>query len=265
MSLSGDGASSALKAPAFIVGIAVLIVTVLYVTKRCGPNLFGQEAVSRNYSRGSNDPPEIMSDTGEKPRMCDVWIVSWYPLCSQPGSRSGRLGLGEGQSEDGKKSGWAEFLVSCPTCLPNQPLSVSLRLVCLCQFFWISSHYLQTRCQTQMLTLPHPKRRAIIPSGPHHRPKSKSISSSSCRPLIVPRLHLRLPHRTRPPTTSMTHQENMCLGRLTSHTPQATSFLLLGLRGTCVVTVSTFHRCLPATSTRSVVILLFPPSFSIFS
>jgi len=115
MSLSGNGGSNALKAPAFIVGIAVLIITVLYVTKRCGPNLFGQETVSRNYFRGSNDPPEITSDTGEKPRMCDVWIVSWYPLCSQPWSRSGRLGLGEGQGEDEKKSEWAEFLVSCPT------------------------------------------------------------------------------------------------------------------------------------------------------
>ena len=99
--LQGDDGSDALKAPALIVGIAFLIVTVLYVTKRCGPNLFGQEIIPRNYLRGSNDPPEIRLD-GEKPRMWDVPIMSWCSLCSQPGSRLERLG-------------WAEFLVSCPT------------------------------------------------------------------------------------------------------------------------------------------------------
>jgi hypothetical protein len=51
MSHSDDGGSGALKAPAFVIGIAVLIVVVLYVTQRCGPNLFGQETISRNHFR----------------------------------------------------------------------------------------------------------------------------------------------------------------------------------------------------------------------
>lgn len=210
--LQGNDGSDALKAPALIVGIAFLIVTVLCVSKRCGPNLFGQEIISQNDLRGSNDPLEIMSD-GEKPRMWDVPIMSWCSLCSQPGSRLERLG-------------WAEFLVSCPTFLPSQSLSVSVRFVRLCLPPWISSHYLLTRCRTQILTFPHPKRRAAIPSNPHYRPKSKSVPSSLCRPFLILRLHLLLPHRSRSPATSMTCEENIRLGRLASRTPQTTNFPL---------------------------------------
>jgi len=213
--LQGDGGSDALKAPALIVGIAFLIVTVLYVAKRCGPNLFGQETIPRNYLRGSNDPSEITSD-GEKPRMWDIWIVSGCSLYSQQGSRL-------------ERQGWAEFLVSCLTSFLNQSdPSISLRFARSCLSSWISSHYLLTRCRTQIPTFPHHKRRPVIPSDPHHRPKSKSVSSSSCRPFPVLRLHLLLPHRTQPPTITMTCQENIRLGRLTSRTPQTTDFPLLG-------------------------------------
>ena len=127
MSQAGDGGSNALKAPAFIIGIAVLIVSVLYVTKRCGPNLFVQETFPRNHFRGSSDPPETSSDTGEKPRTYDVWIVPW--CSSQPGSQLERLEPAEGQGEDEKRSGWAEFIVSCPAFSLNQPLSVPSRFV----------------------------------------------------------------------------------------------------------------------------------------
>ena len=215
MSRSDDGGFNALKAPAFIVGIAALIVTILYVTKRCGPNLFGQETIPRNYLAGSNVPPDIRSDTGERPKMWDVSTTSWCSLCSQPGYWLEWLG-------------WAEFLVSCPTFLLSQSLSVPFRFVRSSLPPWVSSHYLLTRCRTQILTFPHPKRRAVIPSDPHHRPKSKSVSSSLCQPFLILRLQLPLPHRTRSPTTFMIRQENMRLGRLTSRTPQTTNFLLLG-------------------------------------
>jgi hypothetical protein len=178
--------------------------------------------------------------------MCDVWIVSWFPLCSQP--------PGEGRGEDEKRPGWVEFLVSCPF-----PQSIP---------FGLGSPRTLMRVS------------AIILSGLHHQPESKSVLSSSCRPLLVLRLHFQVPHRPRPPTASMTRQGNMRSGRLTSHTSRTTNFLLLGLWGTCAVHQGRvglrtnltngadgiyISPTFPATSTRSVTLLLSSFSFPIFS
>ena len=118
-----------LKAFAFTAGITILIFIILYVARRYNPGLFGQESFSHNswYFRGSNVPADARPDgarqpVGEKPRMWDVRIASWYPLCSRRGSLSRRLALGEGGDgklgvgragidEDGPRYG--EFLVSC--------------------------------------------------------------------------------------------------------------------------------------------------------
>jgi len=59
---------------------------------------------------------------GEKPRMWDVWIASWYPLCSRRGSPSRRPALDKGEGEklgvsradiDDTGPRYGEFFVSC--------------------------------------------------------------------------------------------------------------------------------------------------------
>jgi hypothetical protein len=129
MSHSSDGGYNGLKAFAFTVGVTVLIFTVLYVARRYNPNIFGQEPFSRSYSwylRGPNDPPQTASgrqSLGERPRMWDIWIASWYPPCPRPESPSEALGFSQRQPEgencdvrraaDGEgKQQWTEFLVS---------------------------------------------------------------------------------------------------------------------------------------------------------
>ena len=62
------------------------------------PDLFSQDDFLRNYLRylvfsGLNDP------LGDRPRIGDPQIVSWYPLCPYPEALSDRLGLGQGQGE----------------------------------------------------------------------------------------------------------------------------------------------------------------------
>jgi len=142
MSNPSDGGYNGLKAFGFTVGVTVLIFTILYAARRYNPNLFGQEPFSRSYSwyiRGPNDPPEGQS-LGERPRMWDVWIASWYPPCSQHKSPSERLGVGRGEDEkrdaDGeKKPQWAEFFVSLftqsilpsgahPSCFSGCPATI---------------------------------------------------------------------------------------------------------------------------------------------
>ena len=119
-----------LKAFAFTAGVTILIFIILYVAKRYNPSLFGQESFSRNYSwyfRSPNDPADVRPDggsqpIGEKPRMWDVWIAPWYPLCSQRRSRSERLAFSKGKDEklganrvdiDENGPRYGEFLVSC--------------------------------------------------------------------------------------------------------------------------------------------------------
>ncbi|KAF9645756.1 hypothetical protein BDM02DRAFT_417759 [Thelephora ganbajun] len=112
-----DGGYNGLKAFAFTVGVTVLIFTILYVAKRYNPDLFGQESFSRNYAwyfSGPNDPPETRPNgrrwpLGEKPRMWDVWIASWYPFCSQSESRSEKLDVSR-TANDQRGSRWREFL-----------------------------------------------------------------------------------------------------------------------------------------------------------
>jgi hypothetical protein len=123
MSQSDNDGYNGLKAFAFTVGITVLIFLVLYATKRYNPRLFAQESIARSYSwylRTAEDPPDPNPDRrrrslGEKPRIWDVWIASWYPL-SRPAGPGRRRGEGEDASRavDGeKKAEWAGFLVSC--------------------------------------------------------------------------------------------------------------------------------------------------------
>ena len=135
-----SGGYNGLKAFAFTVGVTVLIFTVLYLAKRYNPTFFASDTFSQNhlwYLRGPNDPSETNS-LGEEPRMWDVWIVSWYPLCSHPESRSERLRLSEGEDEkydascptnDEKSPRWAEFLVSpiqLLVCIGRSPITQPL-------------------------------------------------------------------------------------------------------------------------------------------
>ena len=118
-----------LKAFAFTAGVTILIFIILYVAKRYNPGLFGPESFSRNYSwysRSLEVPLDIRLDrgrqpVGEEPKMWDVWIASWYPLCPRRGPRSERLVLGKGENEklgashaDVDENGprYGEFLVS---------------------------------------------------------------------------------------------------------------------------------------------------------
>jgi len=185
------------------------------------------------HPRGSNEPPDIGSvgrrqSLGEQPRIWDVSTAPRFPPRSEPGPQSESPGLGQGQGEDERHdvdsaaddregTEWTEFLVSC-VCSLHQYLPVAVHLKCSCLFSWISSHYLQTRCQMRMLSFLHPKRTVKIPSGPHRRPGFKSVSSSSCLPLS--------PRRTRSPAKSITHRGDTRLGLLTSHTTKTTNFLL---------------------------------------
>jgi len=233
MSQPDHGESQSLRTIAYAVGITFLSIAALYNGTRLCCCLSDRGTFSRNYSRhlgGSNDPPDIRP-SGEQPRMWDVSTAPRSPSRSELGSQSERPGLGQGQGEDEKhdvscaaddekRPGWTEFLVSC-ACSLHQSLSVPFRLGCSCLFSRVSSHYPQTRCQTQMLPFIHPRRTVIILSSPHRRPKSKSVPSSSCLPLSALESH-----RTQPPTKSMTHQGNMCLGRLASHTPKTTNLPL---------------------------------------
>ena len=190
---------------------------------------------SRNHPqrpRGSNEPPDIGSvgrrrSLGEQPKIWDVLTAPRLPPRSEPGPQLERPGLGQGQCEDERHdmgnaaddregTEWTEFLVSC-VCSPHQYLSVAVHLKCSCLFSWISSHYLQTRCRMRVLSFLHPKWTVKIPSGPHHRPRSESVSSSSCLSLS--------PCRTRSPTKSTTHQGNTRLGCLTSYTTMTTNLL----------------------------------------
>lgn len=246
---SNDGGYNGLKAFAFTVGVTVLIFTVLYVARRYNPTLLVPDRSSRSnswYLRGPNDPPEAGLDRrgrslGERPRMWDIWIASWYSPHSRPVSPSGRLWLSQGQDEnekrgasrgvDGeKKPYWAEFLVSRVLRINSiNPLRPCIGRSCL--FFRVSSRCLQTRCQTLIPQFPHPKPWTIAPSSPHHLPKSKSTPSSLCLPLLVPRLHLQLPHRATPAS----RQESMRLVLPTSHAPRATNFSLLDSEAPAVV------------------------------
>jgi len=123
-----------LKAFAFTAGVTILIFIILYAARRYNPSLFGQESFSRNYSLyfgGPNDPVDVgpnegRQPVGEEPKMWDVLIASWYPLCS----RSGKVALGEDEDEklgasrmtvDTNGSGCGEFLVRLHSL--NQSLS----------------------------------------------------------------------------------------------------------------------------------------------
>lgn len=123
-----DTGYNGLKAFGFTVGVTVLIFTTLYIAKRYHPNLFDQDNFSRNYQwyfAGPNDHIETRNDRrgqslGEKPRMWDVWIASWYPLRLQSESRSEMLRLSEDERRDAdytaNDQGRPErggFLVSC--------------------------------------------------------------------------------------------------------------------------------------------------------
>jgi len=248
MSQSGDGGYNGLKAFAFTVGVTVLIFTILYAARRYNPRLFAQEPSPRSrswYLRGPNHPPD--SDTrrpslGERPRIWDARIASWYPPCSQPLSPSERLGPCQGQDEnekrdvngavDGeKKPQWAEFFVS--RVLPHSINPLHPRIGHSCLLFWVPSHCLQTKYQTQILPLLHPSPRTITPSDPHHPPKFKLTPSSLCLPLLALRLYLQLLHQIPPHATPMIRQENTLLALPTSRTPRATNPHIANFGGTC--------------------------------
>ena len=114
-----------LKAFGFAVGVTVVILGVLYlvVLYKAHRPLFGRGRALRNFSQrpgGPNNPLETENDrSGGEPRVCDVCITSWYPLCSQPEFRSGRSRLDKDQkcamnctTNDQKRARWREILVS---------------------------------------------------------------------------------------------------------------------------------------------------------
>ena len=134
-----------------------------------------------------DDPPETETDWLEGvPRVCDVRIIPWHSLCSQPDPRPGRLGLGrcgkhntDHTVNDQKRARWGGFLVS-----HNQSINPFILGWCRVLTFgsWISSHCLQIRCPTRMRLFPHPEGGAAVPPNAHHRPKSVLAPSSSCPP-----------------------------------------------------------------------------------
>ena len=160
-----SGGYDGLKAFAFTVGVTVLIFLVLYFARRCNPSFLGQDTFSPHswYSRGAETPLETGPNGarppfGEKPRMWDVRIALWNPLCSQRVPRSDRLGLCKGEDEKrvvgcvvngGSRQMCGEFLVSFPH--PFSPFRVLIR------DSWIPSHYPRTRCPMKMRPFSHPK------------------------------------------------------------------------------------------------------------
>ena len=135
----------------------------------------------------TNDPPETESlRSGGEPRVCDVCIPSWYPLCSQPEPRP--QGLGPNRSgkcsanctaDDQKRQRWGGFLVS-RICSTNH---FRFRWRCMLTFSsWISSHCLQIRSPTLIRPFLHPDGETVVSSNTHHRPKSGSAPSFLCLP-----------------------------------------------------------------------------------
>jgi hypothetical protein len=134
MSSSDAGGYSGIKTVSFTIGVAFLILASLYVA-RCCTGLSLQQIFSRNRFRGSSTAHHDFSgfsfDRGiqttvemeDEPNILDVWISSWYPLCSLPESQLERPGIvqaqDDGQERDPdpsttdhqKRSLWASFLV----------------------------------------------------------------------------------------------------------------------------------------------------------
>lgn len=120
------GGYAVLKGTAFVVGTLIIIFLVYYVARRRNPDLRGQRTLSRR-SWYSDDPrgarlSEERPPCGEKPGWWEVWAASCHPLCPRHGSRSAKLGLGQGK-DNGRDANcavtdengpvWRELLVSC--------------------------------------------------------------------------------------------------------------------------------------------------------
>jgi hypothetical protein len=170
-------------------------------SKSCGfcLSIFDKWSLSRNNSHRSSasraphvpsvpnvpdGPSETKPDRSEgDPRVCDVCITPWHPLCSQPDPEPGRLGLSRCRMRNANhtanartRARWGGFLVSHVQSTPFVP--GRCRVLTFCS--WISSRCLRMRCPTRIHLFPHSERGAVAPPNIHHRPKSGSAPSFSC-------------------------------------------------------------------------------------
>lgn len=155
---------------------------VLYFGTWCIGSFFSRRDRSRR-SRGQDvhhDPPAITQDergdsVGDGPRVSDVLIDSWYPLCPQLESQSGMLKPIRGKGESGKRVAaspandwkWEKILVSSSSLtffVPSAHVRVR-RVLSPCP---------RTRCLTWKPLFPHLKSRSVLAIISHRRPKSKS-------------------------------------------------------------------------------------------
>jgi hypothetical protein len=145
-----------LKPFAFAAGVTTLIFTILSLAKWYNPGFFSQEFFHRNYLSyfPTHDIDGAGGPVGEEPRVWDVWIDSWYPLCSRRGPWSEGPGfdrdekLGPNPADIDREENilvCGDFLVSLSLVQPLSPLPFRPRSVPLvvCPFSRspISSHY----------------------------------------------------------------------------------------------------------------------------
>ena len=120
---SEAGGYSGIKTVAFTISVSILILASLYLA-RCCSGLSPQQTFSRNRLRGhaDHDLPELtferrIQSMADKPRISDVSIISWFPLCSRSEPQSEAQDDGEecdpdSTATDHGRSLWAGFLVS---------------------------------------------------------------------------------------------------------------------------------------------------------
>ena len=108
--IADTGGPNGLRTFGYIVAIVILIFLLLYLGACCYDGL----PLCRNHPRRSSGQnahhgPTVFTPDGrghsvrDEPRMSDIRFTSWYPLCPQFESQSGRLKLIQGIGESGKR------------------------------------------------------------------------------------------------------------------------------------------------------------------